>query len=54
MKDQRWVAIDVETATNDRRSICSLGVATVAPDGSRAEREWLVKPPGNRYDTERT
>ena len=54
MKDQRWVAIDVETATNYRRSICSLGVATVAPDGSLVEREWLVKPPGNRYDAENT
>ena len=50
MKDHRWAAIDVETATNHRRSICSLGVATIAPDGSRVEREWLVKPPGNRYD----
>ena len=48
-----WAAIDVETATKQAHSVCSLGVATLV-DNELVAREWLVKPPGNRYDDENT
>ena len=53
-RGERWAALDVETANSFARSVCSIGVATVTADGERVDREWLVKPPGNRYDEENT
>ncbi len=49
-----YVAVDVKTANNYQRSICALGVATVAADDGVDARSWLVKPPGNRYDAEQS
>ena len=48
-----WSAFDVETANSYSRSVCSLGVATLV-GGELVTREWLVKPPGNRYDAKNT
>ena len=48
-----WAATDRETATKQAHSVCSLGVATLV-DNELVAREWLVKPPGNRYDDENT
>ena len=44
-----WSAFDVETVNTYSRSVCSLGVAATV-DGELVARDWLVKPPGNRYD----
>ena len=49
-----YIAVDVKTANNYQRSICALGVATVAEDNGFDARWWLVKPPGNRYDAEQS
>jgi DNA polymerase-3 subunit epsilon len=45
-----FVAIDLETATCERSSICEIG-ATVVKDFSIQESiSWLVQPPDNEYD----
>ena len=49
-----YIAVDVKTANNYQRSICALGVATVAGDNGFDAHSWLVKPPGNRYDAEQS
>ncbi len=44
-----FVAIDFETATGKRASICEAGICVVR-DGQVAEtRSWLVRPQGNCY-----
>lgn len=45
-----FVAIDVETATAERNSICAVGIVTVV-NGTIAEKYYsLVQPPGNQYN----
>lgn len=45
-----FVAIDLETATSDRSSICQIGI-TIVNEGKLAEtKSWLVQPEGNLYD----
>lgn len=45
-----FVAIDLETATSDRSSICQIGI-TIVNEGQLTEtKSWLVQPEGNRYD----
>lgn len=45
-----FVAIDFETATAERSSICEVGI-TVVKDGIIQESKgWLVQPEGNYYD----
>ncbi len=44
-----FIAIDFETATAARDSICEVGICVVR-DGEVVEtRSWLVRPPHNRY-----
>lgn len=44
-----FVALDFETATDDRASACAVGLAFVE-DGQLGEtHSWLVRPPGNEY-----
>lgn len=44
-----FIAIDFETATSLRTSVCEVGICVVR-DGEIAEtRSWLVRPDGNRY-----
>lgn len=44
-----FIAIDFETATGRRDSICEVGICVVR-DGKIAEtRSWLVQPEGNLY-----
>lgn len=45
-----FAAVDVETANEQRRSICEIAVVTGSPRGGLAFRSWLVKPPANRYE----
>lgn len=45
-----FVAIDLETATSERSSICQIGITEVV-DGKLAQtKSWLVQPEGNVYD----
>jgi DNA polymerase-3 subunit epsilon len=45
-----WIALDFETATSDRSSACSLAVVVVENGVIVEKRDWLIRPPGNRYD----
>lgn len=45
-----FVAIDLETATSDRSSICQIGITEVIDGIPQEPKSWLVKPEGNRYD----
>lgn len=44
-----FVAIDFETATFDRNSICEVGVSRVSNGEVVENKSWLIQPPGNRY-----
>ena len=49
MQGMNFIAIDFETATGKRASICEAGICVVR-DGRIAEtRSWLVRPCGNYY-----
>ena len=49
MQGINFIAIDFETATGKRASICEAGICVVR-DGKIAEtRSWLVRPEGNYY-----
>ena len=49
MQGLDFIAIDFETATGRRASVCEAGVCVVR-DGRIAEtRSWLVRPQGNMY-----
>ena len=50
MQGLNFIAIDFETATGKRASICEAGICVVR-DGKIVEtRSWLVRPPGNMYN----
>lgn len=50
MQGLNFIAIDFETATGKRASICEAGICVVR-DGKVAEtRSWLVRPQDNRYN----
>lgn len=44
-----FVAIDLETATFLRDSICEIGISIVENGEVKEEKSWLVKPPRNYY-----
>lgn len=48
-KVKDFVAIDVETADSKKR-ICQIGIAVVKNGEIFLTQEWLVRPPGNRYE----
>ena len=49
MSDRNFIAIDFETATGKRASICEVGICVVR-DGEVVEtRSWLVQPEDNAY-----
>ena len=49
MKGLDFIAIDLETATGKRTSICEAGICVVK-DGRVVEtKSWLVRPEGNAY-----
>ena len=49
MKGLDFVAIDFETATSARSSICEVGIAVVVDSQIKMTRSWLVKPARNEY-----
>ena len=46
-----FVAIDSETATLMRSSICQIGITEVIDGVPQKPRSWLVKPWKNQYDS---
>ena len=52
--NEAWVAFDFETATSERTSACSLGVAVVRGGEIVKTAGWLIRPPANRYDWRNT
>ena len=50
MIKENFVAIDLETATSDRSSICQIGITEVVDGEPREPKSWLVQPEGNQYD----
>lgn len=48
---ENFVAIDLETATSDRSSICQIGITEVVDGEPLKPKSWLVQPDGNRYDS---
>lgn len=50
-----FVAIDVETATRKKSSICEIGIAIIGKDKElKVSRSWFVQPPGNVYEPHNT
>lgn len=47
---ENFVAIDLETATSDRSSICQIGITEVVDGKPLKPKSWLVQPEGNIYD----
>jgi len=45
-----WIALDFETATSERFSACSLGIAVIEDGEVTGTHDWLIRPPRNRYD----
>lgn len=45
-----FVAIDLETATCERNSICEVGLTVVENSQIKESKSWLVQPPYNEYD----
>lgn len=45
-----WVALDFETATRQRSSACSLGIAVIEDGIITDSAYWLIQPPGNIYE----
>lgn len=43
------VALDVETATPKRSSICEIGIAVIRNGEITEKQSWLIQPPGNEY-----
>jgi DNA polymerase-3 subunit epsilon len=46
-----FVAIDLETATSVRSSICQIGITEVINGIPQKPKSWLVQPEGNIYDS---
>ena len=49
-----FIAIDLETATADRNSICEIGIAIVEQSEVKTHKSWLIRPPHNQYDESNT
>lgn len=46
-----FVALDLETATSVKSSICQIGITEVIDGKVQPSKSWLVKPKGNIYDS---
>lgn len=49
IKNLNFIALDFETATGSRNSICEVGLCLVIHGEIIETRSWLVRPPENRY-----
>lgn len=50
VRGDTWIALDFETATSERSSACSLGIAVIEGDAVTDSVGWLIQPPYNVYD----
>lgn len=50
MTDINFLAIDFETATARRSSVCEVGICVVRGGQVTETRSWLVRPEDNRYN----
>lgn len=50
MNNLNFVAIDLETATSVRSSICEIGITVVRGGCVVESKSWLVQPEDNKYD----
>ncbi len=50
MENINFVAIDFETATSERSSVCEIGLSFVENGKIIDTRSWFVKPEDNLYD----
>lgn len=48
-EDLNFIAIDFETATSRRASICEVGICVVRAGEIVETKSWLVRPEDNRY-----
>ena len=51
-KNMDWlnfIALDIETATDERSSICEIGLTFVEKGNVLGSKSWLIQPPGNKY-----
>lgn len=49
MANFSFVALDVETATGKRSSICEIGIAVIEDSEIKESKSWLIQPDGNVY-----
>ena len=49
MANNNFIAIDFETATSRRASVCEVGICVVRNGEIAETRSWLVRPEDNRY-----
>ena len=49
MKGLNFIAIDFETATGKRSSICEAGICVVKDGKVKETKSWLVRPEDNAY-----
>lgn len=49
--NENFVALDLETATSDRSSICQIGITEVVDGKPLKPKSWLIQPEGNIYDS---
>ncbi len=51
MSDLTFIALDFETATSQRASVCEVGLAFVESGEIGMSRSNLIRPPHNQYDS---
>lgn len=51
MDNFSFVALDIETATGKRSSICEIGITIVKDSNSKIaeSKSWLIQPKDNSY-----
>ena len=49
MANFSFVALNIETATGKRSSICEIGITIVKDSRITESKSWLIKPEGNVY-----
>ena len=46
---KNFIALDLETATSDRSSICQFGITEVIDGIPQEPKSWLIRPKDNKY-----
>lgn len=44
-----FIALDIETATGKRSTICEIGITIVEDSQIKEAKSWLIQPPNNEY-----